>query len=555
MHLISALISGVRGAENGTAEIRKRGAAAFATIYGDFEGGTVLADNPVTLDADGGAEVYVNELAEITVKDTSGNIKRQWVAGVDAPAVEVKSLAFSGTDYESAEVAAGKPTTAQAIIDLWKTTNGATDWKVFVDGSEQSIKDLAENWAGLFYNVKSPVYGAKGNGTDDDTSAIQAAMDAAETAGGGLVVFPEGTYRVTSSLTPGDGVSLLGANTDAVTITIDHASADLINFDTDTSFQWQTVTGIRFVASQTHTGAIVKVTTGKKAKILLQACIFGDGTNAQGLIFTNGSSSDMRFVDCGFFAAGSGSAVDSSAGVARFNRCTFTVPPSGGYTPTNGGLVYGNLVYLVQCFFDNFGATTGTWSNIKFSSTSVIGVVTRCDFSGALGTGTIIGIDMGTYTSFSSFVEADNVFSTDSQFTAYDYEVTAGSEGGDVKLRTRDERIQRISSNVASVSVSPDQYGVVVIERTGTTNFVFGPDTVPQKRYPPDGAKTTYIIHNRGSGTIANISPTSNEFGGGDSITNLLDTNIATYDTVMFLDSGSSYAKMIALGDFKVMVP
>ena len=46
------------------------------------------------------------------------------------------------------------------------------------------------------YNVKN--YGATGNGTTDDTLAIQAAINAASASGGGTIVFPIGTYAVTN---------------------------------------------------------------------------------------------------------------------------------------------------------------------------------------------------------------------------------------------------------------------------------------------------------------------------------------------------------------------
>jgi hypothetical protein len=46
----------------------------------------------------------------------------------------------------------------------------------------------------LTYNVKD--FGAKGNGTNDDTKYIQAAIDALSNAGGGTVFFPEGTYII-----------------------------------------------------------------------------------------------------------------------------------------------------------------------------------------------------------------------------------------------------------------------------------------------------------------------------------------------------------------------
>lgn len=44
-------------------------------------------------------------------------------------------------------------------------------------------------------------YGAKGDGTTDDTAAFQAAINAAQTAGGGYVYIPEGNYKITSTIT------------------------------------------------------------------------------------------------------------------------------------------------------------------------------------------------------------------------------------------------------------------------------------------------------------------------------------------------------------------
>ena len=63
----------------------------------------------------------------------------------------------------------------------------------------QQIEELENKKPSPFYNVKD--FGAVGNGTADDTSAIQSAMDAAMEATGGTVVFPAGTYRTTNTLT------------------------------------------------------------------------------------------------------------------------------------------------------------------------------------------------------------------------------------------------------------------------------------------------------------------------------------------------------------------
>lgn len=60
-------------------------------------------------------------------------------------------------------------------------------------------------------NVKG--FGAKGDGSTDDTAAIQTVMDNVYTAGGGVVFLPPGTYSI-SSLSIGSNTVLLGSGKD-----------------------------------------------------------------------------------------------------------------------------------------------------------------------------------------------------------------------------------------------------------------------------------------------------------------------------------------------------
>jgi hypothetical protein len=53
-------------------------------------------------------------------------------------------------------------------------------------------------------------HGARGDGTGDDTAAIQAALDAAAKAGGGPVVVPAGDYHLKGALHVPSGVTLVG---------------------------------------------------------------------------------------------------------------------------------------------------------------------------------------------------------------------------------------------------------------------------------------------------------------------------------------------------------
>jgi hypothetical protein len=70
----------------------------------------------------------------------------------------------------------------------------------------------------LWLNVKEAPYGAAGNGSTNDASAIQAAIDAAYAAGGGVVWMPKGTYIINATLVLKENVYLYGAGRNATVI-------------------------------------------------------------------------------------------------------------------------------------------------------------------------------------------------------------------------------------------------------------------------------------------------------------------------------------------------
>jgi hypothetical protein len=60
------------------------------------------------------------------------------------------------------------------------------------------------------YNVRLAPYSAAGNGSTDDTGAVQGAINAAVAAGGGEVYLPAGTYRLLQTLTIYGPITLRG---------------------------------------------------------------------------------------------------------------------------------------------------------------------------------------------------------------------------------------------------------------------------------------------------------------------------------------------------------
>ena len=70
---------------------------------------------------------------------------------------------------------------------------------------------LLDKWvfSGSIFNVKD--YGAKGDEITNDTTAIQNAINAASSAGGGTVYLPPGIYRISSTLTLPANVNFIGS--------------------------------------------------------------------------------------------------------------------------------------------------------------------------------------------------------------------------------------------------------------------------------------------------------------------------------------------------------
>lgn len=73
----------------------------------------------------------------------------------------------------------------------------------------------------IVYDVTA--YGATGDGATDDTTAIQNALDAANTAGGGIVFFPAGTY-ISTTLTIYSNLQLVGVSPVGTTIKLKNST-------------------------------------------------------------------------------------------------------------------------------------------------------------------------------------------------------------------------------------------------------------------------------------------------------------------------------------------
>lgn len=126
-------------------------------------------------------------------------MKARWIEIIIiVMALGLLSLCFAGWD-------ATKPSDSDAIYG-WPASI-RTNW----DALEAvfGVDLIHSSLSNYIINVQDPPYNADPTGVADSTAEIQAAIDAAEAASGGLVFFPTGTYSLGTGLTiENDDVSL-----------------------------------------------------------------------------------------------------------------------------------------------------------------------------------------------------------------------------------------------------------------------------------------------------------------------------------------------------------
>lgn len=341
MQLLASVNAGFQACPNGWVELYIRGSSTRATWYASFEGsGANSTGANITLDAYGSAEVYVNQLVDVVVKQSDGTLYRQYTDGYSSPNIEARSNSFTGTDYNTAVVAPGNPTTLQAVLDKWIVSAGASavDWQVHYRGSPHTLSELAGVIGGLVINVQSAAYGAVGDGTTDDTSAILNALAAALLAldgnAGVTVFFPKGNYRITSVITWDYRVNIVMVP--GSTLAIDGATSGTLKFTSANSTSYETIfLGVGFKALQANTGVALSLEADQKLTLI--SCQFGGSALDTGTqINVAGSISKLTLQRCRFRLNGSTqSAISCTSGyVAALKMIDCEVVTPATYTGT-----------------------------------------------------------------------------------------------------------------------------------------------------------------------------------------------------------------------------
>lgn len=465
MNLIQSLATGVPGAESGTAEIYKRGTSTFATLYADYDAsGAVTPSTGVALDTSGRATWFVNESVYVVVKDSTGQVVDTFTDMLGAPLVEVRSQSFTGVDYTTAQSAAGNPITLAAVLDKWRLSAGALDWNVLVGSSTLTLAAAFASVSGLFYNVKATSYGAIGDGATNDGSAIQAAIDAASTAGGGIVFFPAGTYRITSAITLKNNVSLFGAGSGGTKIKIDHASNNAVSVNAGTANQAQFIKGLTVEALQSNSGKMLVVESG--TVLVLEECTIGGSlVTGKGISLAN-AATRVTCIGCHFVVnAANAYHVNGTGGPFAAIRCRFVWSATNATTSS----VLADMMTISGCEFD-LSAITNAGANgavLEFNvNTGPTFILASKIVAPAVGTAMQDIVQGGTASGWHElgWVVPTNI----TQVRVRGVSAVGNHEGA--FDAGRESRRYYVTDNAAAITVSPDLYGVIEVRRTNNGN-------------------------------------------------------------------------------------
>lgn len=488
MNILSSINAGIFAAANGTAEIYVRGTATRAVWYPDFEASSSNSSRAdIVLDAYGSAEVYINQLVDVVVKSSDGTVTRSFTDGYASGNVEVISSAFTGSDYITGMSGVSKPTTLQSVLDRWLTSAGSPNWNVLLNGTTTTFLNAFGALSGLVFNVKSPAYGAVGDGVVNDQTAIQAALAAAVAAGGGVVFFPKGTYLITTAIAWSHIVSIVGVGADLSVITTNSGTnARILTWDSGTPpASPLLISGMSFSASQANTGE--QLNSSVAVNLTIDRCRLGASANCVGNLVGFSGNSKVRILDSRFTVNG-------------------TAKTAMTWSATTVALVQG-------CHIDT-GNSTYTGSFIKASGWTT---VASCVIDQTLNT---LGISP---TGVEMLAVTDRLTVRDTKFLAAGQNFTqcvklfagalALTSGNDYGFSTRYNVVsaplangsalefvgaERVGSGSAAY-VIPDAVNAYVLRSTGT-NPTF---TEPTKFFP--GQRMSMLVFNNSGGNWAGM--------------------------------------------------
>lgn len=361
---------------------------------------------------------------DVTISNTG-------VTTIGAGAVDIAMLSATGTPSSSTYLRGD---------NTWATISGSGDMVLAsaqtVTGAKTFNANTLLDKGSEVYNVRA--YGAVGDGSTDDSTAIQDAIDAAVTAGGGTVFFPRGNYKITTEINLYSHVSLKGSATGL-----------------DASVKGSTITQ---VTTNTH-ALLSEITTDViKAVTIEDLRIDGPGsTTGNGIYLKN--TGDMgthppfegwtfRNVEITGFNVG---ILAESLIVSKFDRVISQENASGFYLDGGSDGAFSTIstsITFDNCFANantNYGFNIENCTYIAFNSCAADDNATGYYFNGSVAMSlSACGVESGTtgyalnessqvtFTSCYSYLMSTDSWKT----TSYNYDITligcrSSSDSGD----------------------------------------------------------------------------------------------------------------------------
>jgi parallel beta-helix repeat protein len=184
-------------------------------ILNDFLGVTLATDGTLNGSVVGSSQLQSGTVSDIHVASGAAIAKTKLSASVQT------SLAAADTSLQPANNLSDLPSTTTARSNLGlgssATRNIGTISGTVAAGDDSRLSGAVQS-GDLVINVKDLAYGAKGDGSTNDTAAIQAALSAVPSKGA-TVYFPPGSYLVSAQITVLSNTTLLGAGNTVSNIT------------------------------------------------------------------------------------------------------------------------------------------------------------------------------------------------------------------------------------------------------------------------------------------------------------------------------------------------
>lgn len=261
--LLNAGFHDITGAAVASGKVRwyNPGTLVAAVAYADAACASP-ATAPLTLNAQGQGLLYFLEPVRVIVKDSTETLT---FYDDIAPLTRHDSVYVTSPDING-----GVETTLEAVLALASASLGSGFQ--YRESASATARSFAAWMGELAVSVKD--FGAVGDGTTDDTTSIQAAYDRVKARGGGWVLWPKGTYKITAAITldtagvntcgAGRGVAIVknfGTTTNAFTVNLGSS------IDSKMTFRDFSIT-----ASTTSSGKGILFTNGNRGVVFNVAC-------------------------------------------------------------------------------------------------------------------------------------------------------------------------------------------------------------------------------------------------------------------------------------------